>query len=44
VVDGVDVFEVVAANGHEVGSLARLERAGGVGDPAYFGRDGGGGG
>ena len=39
VVDGVDVFEGVAAHGHEVGILARLEGAGGVGDPAYLGRD-----
>jgi len=44
VVDGVDVFEGVAAYGHEVGILARLERAGGVGDSAYLGRDCGGGG
>ena len=35
VVDRVDVFEGVAAHGHEVGILARLDCASGVGDPAY---------
>ena len=39
VVDGVEVVERVAAHGQEVGILSRLERAGGLGDPAYLCRD-----